>query len=120
MRASAAEREEKDERRGNGRDRPQARKRSAAPPPARKTTAKPAARPVAAKPEPKARGGKGLPTLIRDEMIKNPAITTREIEDKLTKKGVKYSSLTVSALRSQIISTMRALDEAGHLKGLKL
>src|SRR3974390_3917750 len=63
--------------------------------------------------------GEGADTIIRREVIKNPLITSKEMQDVLARKSRKVSPSTVSAILAHTRATMRMLDKAGHLKGLK-
>lgn len=57
---------------------------------------------------------------INELMLKDPAQSIEDLEASLGKKGYKPTRLVVSAARSRIRQTFRVLQEAGHLKGLKL
>jgi hypothetical protein len=98
----------------------------AAKPAAVKAKEKPAA-PASAKtkqPEAAAKpnGGKkiltgGAQTLIKQAIIKNPAITTEEITEMLAKKGLRTSPLTVSTIRSDFKHSIRVLQDSGLVSG---
>lgn len=60
--------------------------------------------------------GPSAPTLIKTMCLKNPEITTKDINKKLTERGFKLSDLTVSSIRSAFRHSVRILDEAGALK----
>lgn len=96
-----------------------AKKAAASAAPAKKA-AKPAAKTPPAARSSRSEGGEGGPILIRRWVIKNTKVTASELTDMLVKKGRKISPATVSAVRAATISTLKLLDEAGHLKNLKL
>jgi len=64
--------------------------------------------------------GQGAPALIVAAMIKNPKISAAELKEMLVKNKNPASMDSVASIRGRTMTAFRMLDEAGHLKGLKL
>lgn len=68
------------------------------------------------------RGGEGrksgsvIRTLIKEVMMKNPAISSEDIVDKLSKRGLKCSKLSVDTVRSEFRHTLRFLNDGDYLR----
>ena len=58
----------------------------------------------------------GVPTIIKQMILKNPQMTKDDIVTALKKKGLKVSDLTVSTQRNEFRHALRVIQDAGLLK----